>query len=569
MSISRRRTRPVLLALLLAAGLAAPVAEGRPGGGNTFRSSSSSSTSRSSSSSSSPSRSSPSSPSRSSTSSPSWSSTPSRPSTSSPSWSSTPSRPSTSSPVSPYASDSTSYSSYSSSTLDLDRDRPSLFALFFESRRGTLLLGGLLVGFGLLVYRHQRKTQQSPAWATMVPAASLSLPVPPRPPPVSMRKRLEALRAHDPAFSLVLFEDFLYALYARAHEARGAGELDQLSPYLSESARCAISGPPLREVKAIVIGSFEIAGVEQTSSYVRVTVEFTSNYTEVRPDGSEQSYWAAESWHLVRRRVARSRPPEKARIIGCPNCGAPLSALRGDRCSYCGQIVDTGELDWRVERIVEMDKERRGPQLTGNTEEQGTDLPTIIDPDAKSRLEALSGRDPGFAWSTFQGRIQVIFDQLQIAWSSREWKHARPFVSDSLFQTQLYWMETYRKQRLRNITEDARIVWVQMAKITSDAYYDAVTVRVHATGLDYTIDETTGKVVSGSRERNRDYTEYWTLIRGSSRTGAPRATLACPNCGAPLDVTMAGNCAHCSAKVTSGEFDWVLSRIEQDEAYRG
>jgi hypothetical protein len=26
---------------------------------------------------------------------------------------------------------------------------------------------------------------------------------------------------------------------------------------------------------------------------------------------------------------------------------------------------------------------------------------------------------------------------------------------------------------------------------------------------------------------------------------------------------------HCQGKVTSGEFDWVLSRIEQDEAYRG
>jgi ferredoxin len=31
---------------------------------------------------------------------------------------------------------------------------------------------------------------------------------------------------------------------------------------------------------------------------------------------------------------------------------------------------------------------------------------------------------------------------------------------------------------------------------------------------------------------------------------------------------MAGSCTHCHAKITSGEFDWVLSRIEQDESYR-
>ena len=31
---------------------------------------------------------------------------------------------------------------------------------------------------------------------------------------------------------------------------------------------------------------------------------------------------------------------------------------------------------------------------------------------------------------------------------------------------------------------------------------------------------------------------------------------------------MAGSCDFCQAHVTSGEFDWVLSRIEQDESYR-
>jgi hypothetical protein len=32
---------------------------------------------------------------------------------------------------------------------------------------------------------------------------------------------------------------------------------------------------------------------------------------------------------------------------------------------------------------------------------------------------------------------------------------------------------------------------------------------------------------------------------------------------------MAGNCEYCQARVVSGDFDWVLSRIEQDEVYTG
>jgi hypothetical protein len=30
---------------------------------------------------------------------------------------------------------------------------------------------------------------------------------------------------------------------------------------------------------------------------------------------------------------------------------------------------------------------------------------------------------------------------------------------------------------------------------------------------------------------------------------------------------MAGECRYGKAKVTTGEFDWVLTRIEQDEGY--
>ena len=192
-----------------------------------------------------------------------------------------------------------------------------------------------------------------------------------------------------------------------------------------------------------------------------------------------------------------------------------------------------------------------------------------MNPDAKGRLEDLSRRDPQLTFAAFQRRTEVIFAELQIAWSTREWKRARPFVSDSLFQSQLYWMTTYRRQKLRNITERSRIVGVQVAKVTADKYFDAITVRVFASGLDYTVSDETGELVSGSKTRERYYTEYWTLIRGSSRTGAAKSELVCPNCGGPLAVSMAGSCEHCNAKVSSGEFDWVLSRIEQDESYVG
>ncbi|HKO60983.1 MAG TPA: hypothetical protein VJV03_07485, partial [Pyrinomonadaceae bacterium] len=72
-------------------------------------------------------------------------------------------------------------------------------------------------------------------------------------------KAFERLRQFDPNFSEIVFTDFCYTLYARAHHARGVGSnaLDQLSPYLSERARKALlqlnsAGQP--EVQGIIIG---------------------------------------------------------------------------------------------------------------------------------------------------------------------------------------------------------------------------------------------------------------------------------------------------------------------------
>lgn len=386
-----------------------------------------------------------------------------------------------------------------------------------------------------------------------------------------VRKQLFLVAAQaDPGFSLVLFEDFAYALYAAVHEARGRNQADALSPYLGIETIGHLSGTArgLSEVRAIVVGALiYIRTVASNGARrIEVTLEFQTNYTEIESSGDEQAYYVVERWTLSRARAARSRKPETARIIGCPNCGAPLSSVRGNTCSYCSKVVNTGEFDWMVDSIVEIEKTKRPPQLTGDTAEVGNDFPTIVDPEAQARYQALTGRDPALSWQHLTGRVGLVFGELQVAWSTLEWKRARPFVSDQLFQMLSYWMDTYRREKMRNVTENGRITRIELCAVISDVHYDAVTLRVFATSLDYTITDG-GKVVSGSRSKERAYTEYWTLIRGSQAKTRGVVDRVCPNCGAPLDITMTGNCTSCSAKVTAGEFDWVLSRIEQDDVY--
>jgi hypothetical protein len=387
-------------------------------------------------------------------------------------------------------------------------------------------------------------------------------------PRVVPRVELDQIRAIDPGFSVVLFEDFVYLLYTSVQRARAIGTAS-IAAYLSPDVAQNLPDPSLGDVRGIIVGAMRTTGFSGLGgAALEVEIEVEANLVEVPRSGPERRFYVVDRMLLKRATTARSRPYARARTLDCPNCGAPLEAVRGTECGYCRQNVGYGRFDWMVQWFSNRTCEPRGPLLTSDVPEQGTNLPTIVDPGAHQRFQQLQQRDPMLTWDVLMSRVAHLFNELQVAWSARDPKRIRPYVSDNLFQSMLYWIDLYLQQRCRNVNENARILQIELCNVLSDAHYDAVTIRLFATGLDYTLSDD-GRVLSGSRSRPRSYSEYWTLIRGTNRKGPTRGDVNCPNCGAPLRVGMAGNCEHCQAKVTSGEFDWVLSRIEQDEAYSG
>ena len=392
---------------------------------------------------------------------------------------------------------------------------------------------------------------------------------------------LDDLRTLDPEFSVVLFEDFAYALFARAHQARSSErDLEALSPYLSSTVRAHLARrPPVgAPVSGVVIGAMRVAALSIPPAAgaapggppprVVVTLEFEANMT-VGAAGAESTQYIKEVWRLERDASVQSKPPERALSFSCPNCGAPFGPEGGDRCQYCGEVVSGGRFDWSVEAIDLARLEERPPALTSNVREAGTDFPTIFHPQLNARWAELVREDPGVTQEGLNARLQLIYGELNAGWSRRDLAAVRPFVSDGLFNYLQYWIAAYEKQGLRNVLEGMRIVDWKTVKIVRDRHYDSLAVRLWGSGRDTTVREATGEVVSGDPRRDRLYSEYWTLIRGAGVRGTPRADKSCPNCGAPLDVNMAGQCEHCGAKITSGEFDWVLSKIEQDDSYTG
>ncbi|HEY0430964.1 MAG TPA: TIM44-like domain-containing protein, partial [Pyrinomonadaceae bacterium] len=359
----------------------------------------------------------------------------------------------------------------------------------------------------------------------------------------SFNREFAQLRKFDPNFSEIVFTDFCYALYGKAHDARGHGPnaLDQFSPYLSEAARKSLlqrNPSGLREVKGIIIGGMSIAELHGLETpVVNITLAFEANYTEVVSTNNgppkEMTYYVRERWQLERKRDVLSLPPGKATALHCPKCGAPLQKNTVGACAFCGIRIESGEFQWYVRGIALLHSEAKGPLLTSDVPEVGTNLPSVMQPGFAEARAAFEKNNPPFTWGEFQARVKLIFDELQAAWSTLQWERARPHETDNLFQMHQYWIDAYKRQHLRNALDQCRINAMQPVKIKEDAFYVSVTLRIGAEGFDYTVDES-GRVVSGSKSKLRYWSEYWTFIRSRNAKPIPATTeLNCPNCGAP------------------------------------
>ena len=128
--------------------------------------------------------------------------------------------------------------------------------------------------------------------------------------------------------------------------------------------------------------------------------------------------------------LARSRTPDRVRLLGCPGCGAPQEALLGT-CRHCGRTVNDGSFDWLVHGSAwssasspahaRVPRRREGDEPAdrgGSPSERGHR-------GAARRIPRSTSPSSSSAWP----RLRPV----PVAWSNRNLAQMRPFLSDALF----------------------------------------------------------------------------------------------------------------------------------------
>lgn len=384
----------------------------------------------------------------------------------------------------------------------------------------------------------------------------------------SVSAQLDRLKKSDPNFSAPVFDSFVGLLFVRYHQARAIKRPQSVAGYVSSQMLEKLSSEPhLTSVIDIVVGSQKITAIRQSGNQTEVTVNFTACYTEISEAGSKPIY-AEERWTFSRETGVVSSMPEQILRLSCPCCGQTRELKPDGTCFSCQSVVNRGQFNWiLIARQILSHQDKPTIDISNDTEE-GLERPTVYDPRYYPELRAHKGRHPDFDWDAFGSRVRNIFVNLQNAWSSQDFDKARPYEMDVLYDSHRYWIDRYKAEGLTNHLADISVSKIEACKIVRDAFYESITVRIFAQMRDWTTDRS-GALVAGNPKKIRKFSEYWTFIRriGSDAPIQPDLSL-CPSCGAPLDhINQSGVCHYCQSQIASGNFDWVLNSIEQDEVY--
>jgi len=141
------------------------------------------------------------------------------------------------------------------------------------------------------------------------------------------------------------------------------------------------------------------------------------------------------------------------------------------------------------------------------------DIPPASGYEGGGGLDAIRQMDYQFDERRFKDSVLDHFFQIQGAWAGRDMSGVRNLLTDEVCKTIQQDAETLRAKKRINKLDNIAVRSVDITEAWQEGGQDFITVKFYANLLDYTIDEASGEVVSGSRTEPVKFVEFWTFTR--------------------------------------------------------
>ena len=185
-------------------------------------------------------------------------------------------------------------------------------------------------------------------------------------------------------------------------------------------------------------------------------------------------------------------------------------------------------------------------------------------------ISEIKNSDPNFSEAAMKEKIANLYVRMQNAWQAKEFEGMRPFMTDALYSQFKLQLDELIRFECTNYVERIAVLDVELKGWRSDETVDAIVAIVNTRIVDYTTNDKTGMLVSGSKTIEKFMTYEWTLTRSKGMTtpvfngegSENTATIHCPSCGAPVEINQSAKCPYCDSVISAADYDWVISAVK-------
>jgi len=139
--------------------------------------------------------------------------------------------------------------------------------------------------------------------------------------------------------------------------------------------------------------------------------------------------------------------------------------------------------------------------------------PSEVEWDLEKGISHIQQMDPIFTEDKFRDQAMDYFFKIQGAWADRDMSTVKHLLTEEMYNLLQEDAAKMRADGLINRLENIAVRDVNITEAWQESGQDFITVRIYANLLDYTVDEKSGEIVSGSKIEPEKFEEYWTFTR--------------------------------------------------------
>ncbi len=383
----------------------------------------------------------------------------------------------------------------------------------------------------------------------------------------SLKQRsLAAIAQRDPAFDLQTFLTRAANAFTTTQYAWSDQDLRSCRAFISDGVherfelyiRMQQAEDIRNRMRNVQVVGWDVVAVETEQHFDTIHVRFRASaisYDESLTSGrrvggnSDQTPIVfTEIWSFSRRPGVQTRTDASLLQGTCPNCGTQIGIVDRAECPSCASHVNSGAYDW---------------VLTEITQDEEWIVPSSR---AIPGLAAMQEADPGLNVQHLEDRASVIFWRAMMAVYFEDLDEAAPILPPGATSLPQLWNPGQGCFWLTPAVGSVEVLGARLARTETEA--DTVKVQVR-----WSASRASGNRRSPQRlDPQRIFTHVLVLARRpgtTSRTEDTFTSFSCRQCGAPLDVGRATNCAFCGTAINDGRTSWILTDVQPYEAMRG